>query len=466
MQVDMRAGLVGRQRAAVDAAELEQAGVARRIADRGQADLDQGVGRCAAACEVAVTVSTVCVSPRRRARSCRRIDRRPAHAPFATCGLDAQLAPVRHVMAVWSAPVRAMQGAERCCIDAIPTQPLRPRCSPRLRSSLGAAPAPSAGRTPGSIRRCSPPPRRRARSRSIPRPTSRRACRCSRFSRRRPASSSTTSAATTPRCCRGSRSRRAPGQPSFDIIHITSAHKMPQNLLAQFDPPEAKNIIPEARDPNRRWYGVYTIYHDAGLQHRRVIKPSELPKSFRGVRHAQGMGRQGRHRPHRHRMAARHAAVLRRAEGHRAGARDRRQSQAGADRRTARHGALGGGRRVSVRAQQFRQSHAQREARRRPDRLLSARSGAALLRAGGGQRQGAESERGAARRQLHAEPGMPAVLHEIRAAADPHRRRDQSARHRRAGYDPQGRTHAVLARGEKAPPAHTRFSDSDGSSRR
>ena len=45
MQVDMRAGLVGGQRRAVDAAELEQAGVARHEADRGEADLDQGIGR-------------------------------------------------------------------------------------------------------------------------------------------------------------------------------------------------------------------------------------------------------------------------------------------------------------------------------------------------------------------------------------------------------------------------------------
>ena len=67
----MGAGLVGGQRPAVDALELEQAGVARRIADRGEADLDQAVGRLrrrqAAAFEVAVTESTVSSSPRARA---------------------------------------------------------------------------------------------------------------------------------------------------------------------------------------------------------------------------------------------------------------------------------------------------------------------------------------------------------------------------------------------------------------
>jgi iron(III) transport system substrate-binding protein len=68
-------------------------------------------------------------------------------------------------------------------------------------------------------------------------------------------------------------------QPSFDIIHISNAHKMPQSLLAQFDPSEAKNVIPLARDPNRRWYGVYTIYTTPAYNTQRV-SASELPKSF------------------------------------------------------------------------------------------------------------------------------------------------------------------------------------------
>ena len=56
------------------------------------------------------------------------------------------------------------------------------------------------------------------------------------------------------------------------------------------------------------------------------------------------------------------------------------------------------------------------------------------LCAGRGQCPGAGNpERGAACRQFHAQPGMPGVLHQIRAAADARRRRHQSARHRRAG---------------------------------
>jgi len=68
-------------------------------------------------------------------------------------------------------------------------------------------------------------------------------------------------------------------QPSFDIVHMSNAHKMPQQLLAQFDPSEAKHIVPEARDPNRRWYGVYTVYTTPAYN-TKLIKPAQLPKSF------------------------------------------------------------------------------------------------------------------------------------------------------------------------------------------
>lgn len=66
---------------------------------------------------------------------------------------------------------------------------------------------------------------------------------------------------------------------SFDIIHIANAHKMPPQLLAQFDPSEARHIFPEARDPGRRWYGVYTVY-DTPAYNTQKVKAAELPKTF------------------------------------------------------------------------------------------------------------------------------------------------------------------------------------------
>jgi iron(III) transport system substrate-binding protein len=68
-------------------------------------------------------------------------------------------------------------------------------------------------------------------------------------------------------------------QPSFDITHMSNAHKLPQQLLAQFDPPEARHIHPLARDPDRRWYGVYTIYTTPAYN-TKLVAAADLPKSF------------------------------------------------------------------------------------------------------------------------------------------------------------------------------------------
>src|SRR5262249_62171026 len=41
-------------------------------------------------------------------------------------------------------------------------------------------------------------------------------------------------------------------QKSFDIVQMTTINKLPPAMLAQYEPPEAKNIIPEAHDPGKR----------------------------------------------------------------------------------------------------------------------------------------------------------------------------------------------------------------------
>ena len=69
------------------------------------------------------------------------------------------------------------------------------------------------------------------------------------------------------------------GQKSWDIAQTASINKMLPQLLLQFDPPEAKNIMPEARDPDRRWYGLYANYNTPAynIQH---VKVSDLPKTY------------------------------------------------------------------------------------------------------------------------------------------------------------------------------------------
>ncbi len=68
-------------------------------------------------------------------------------------------------------------------------------------------------------------------------------------------------------------------KPSWDILSSTAVHKMPQQLLAPIEPPEAAHIVPEARDPNHRWYGIGANY-DVPSYNTKLLKPSDLPQSY------------------------------------------------------------------------------------------------------------------------------------------------------------------------------------------
>jgi len=68
-------------------------------------------------------------------------------------------------------------------------------------------------------------------------------------------------------------------QRSWDIAVTTTVNRLPNDALAQFDPPEAQGLIAQARDPNRRWYGVYANYNTPAYN-TKLVQKSELPKSY------------------------------------------------------------------------------------------------------------------------------------------------------------------------------------------
>jgi iron(III) transport system substrate-binding protein len=68
-------------------------------------------------------------------------------------------------------------------------------------------------------------------------------------------------------------------QKSWDLFHTTTVNKLPPQMLAQFEVPEMKNIAPEARDPDKRWYGVYANYNSPAYNTQKV-KASDLPKTY------------------------------------------------------------------------------------------------------------------------------------------------------------------------------------------
>jgi iron(III) transport system substrate-binding protein len=68
-------------------------------------------------------------------------------------------------------------------------------------------------------------------------------------------------------------------QKSYDIVHMTTINKLPPQLLEAYEPAEAKNILPEARDLGKRWYGVYANYNSPAYNTQKV-KASDLPTTY------------------------------------------------------------------------------------------------------------------------------------------------------------------------------------------
>src|SRR5215831_12005972 len=68
-------------------------------------------------------------------------------------------------------------------------------------------------------------------------------------------------------------------QKSYDVVQTATINKMPAQMLAAYEPPEANDISPNARDANKRWYGVYANYNSPAYNTERV-KVSELPGSY------------------------------------------------------------------------------------------------------------------------------------------------------------------------------------------
>ena len=69
------------------------------------------------------------------------------------------------------------------------------------------------------------------------------------------------------------------GQQSWDVLVTTAVTRLPAQLRAQFDPPQAAGIIPQARDPDRRWYGVYANYNTPSYN-TKYVKLDKPPKDF------------------------------------------------------------------------------------------------------------------------------------------------------------------------------------------
>jgi iron(III) transport system substrate-binding protein len=80
-------------------------------------------------------------------------------------------------------------------------------------------------------------------------------------------------------------------QRSWDLLLSPAVGRLPRDFMQPIDPPEAKNLIPQARDPDRRWYGVYANY-DVPSYNSKLVNRSDLPASYEGfLDHKEWAGR-------------------------------------------------------------------------------------------------------------------------------------------------------------------------------
>ena len=71
----------------------------------------------------------------------------------------------------------------------------------------------------------------------------------------------------------------AAGKQLWDAVNIPEVESMPKAAILAFVPPEAANLLPQARDPEHRWYGLYTIFH-APAYNTTKVKAADLPQRY------------------------------------------------------------------------------------------------------------------------------------------------------------------------------------------
>ena len=69
------------------------------------------------------------------------------------------------------------------------------------------------------------------------------------------------------------------GKATWDVLEIQAAESVPKELRLAYAPPEAAHLMPDAVDPEQRWYGGYTVYHTPAYNTTKV-KQEDLPKTY------------------------------------------------------------------------------------------------------------------------------------------------------------------------------------------
>jgi iron(III) transport system substrate-binding protein len=80
-------------------------------------------------------------------------------------------------------------------------------------------------------------------------------------------------------------------QRTWDISQTANVQKFPQDFLLDYDPPEAKTLMPAARGAKNKWFGVYANYNTPAYN-TNLVKREDLPAKLEDfVKHPEWAGR-------------------------------------------------------------------------------------------------------------------------------------------------------------------------------
>jgi iron(III) transport system substrate-binding protein len=68
-------------------------------------------------------------------------------------------------------------------------------------------------------------------------------------------------------------------QRTWDLVVTTPVNRLPDEVLLQFEPAQAKDTIPQSHGPNKRWYGAYANYNTPAYN-TNLVKKEDLPKTY------------------------------------------------------------------------------------------------------------------------------------------------------------------------------------------
>jgi iron(III) transport system substrate-binding protein len=68
-------------------------------------------------------------------------------------------------------------------------------------------------------------------------------------------------------------------QRSWDLLLSPAVGRLPRDFMQPIELSEAVNLMPQARDPGHRWYGVYANY-DVPSYNSKLVNASDLPTSY------------------------------------------------------------------------------------------------------------------------------------------------------------------------------------------